>query len=60
MYATYLGDDLVQITLESDDLEAVIATVKAGLRHEPCGPIHRAVLGEFLDTVEPVRPGSEG
>ncbi|GHF38443.1 hypothetical protein GCM10010218_19480 [Streptomyces mashuensis] len=60
MYATYLGDDLVQITLDSDELEAVIAAVETCLRHETRGPIHRIMLGEFLDVVEPVRPGNEG
>ncbi|MEU1353856.1 hypothetical protein ABZ410_08120 [Streptomyces cinnamoneus] len=59
MYATYLGDELVQITLDTDELEAVIAAVETCLRQKPRDPIHRVMLGEFLDAVEPVRPGNE-
>ncbi|MFJ2244883.1 hypothetical protein [Streptomyces sp. NPDC087862] len=60
MYADYLGNDLVQVTLESDDLEAVIDAVQTGMDWAKGGLLAPAAVAEFLQEVEYVRPGNEG
>ncbi|MDQ8703340.1 hypothetical protein RCO28_12695 [Streptomyces sp. LHD-70] len=55
MYANYLGDDQVQVTFESDDLEAVIDAVKTGMDRAKGGLIDPAAVTEFLQEVEYVQ-----
>ncbi|MFI9779727.1 hypothetical protein ACIHCV_34385 [Streptomyces sp. NPDC051956] len=60
MYVDYIGNNLVQVTFESDDLEAVIDAVQTGMDRAKGGLIDPAAVAEFLAEAEYVRPGNEG